>query len=282
MVKSTGEGRGGESNSARCATIGCRLCPGIATWAFSTLILGKHEIGFYVCRDCGSLQAQEPYWLAESYSTTHGSIDPGSARRTLDCFALVHAVARLFKCRTTLDFGGNTGLLCRLLRDRGHDAYTYDPHVTAMYAPQFIGTPSDSFDLVSAFEVIEHFSHPAKDLERIFGARPRVVIASTELYAGQNAEWWYLTPQEGQHVFFYTERAINLIAARYQYEVLIGKSFFLFSRNPLSSLQRLVLSRFLRPRILRIAGAISLMGRARGAEKDYIALTSGNRSGGGS
>jgi hypothetical protein len=249
----------------------CRLCGGAVTQAFRMLVLAKYEISCHSCRECGSLQTEQPYWLPEAYANP--SVDPGAARRTLDSYALVELVARIFQCHTMLDFGGNTGLLCRLLRDHEYAAYCFDRYLTATYARQFIGSPADRYDLVSAFEVMEHFEHPAEDLEQIFGARPRIVVASTELFCGQMADWWYLAPREGQHIFFYSEKAVRLIAARYCYNVLFGKSFLLFNREPFSAVQRTLIPWLLRPRALRLVGAVLLMQRGEGADKDFVAMT---------
>jgi hypothetical protein len=256
---------------------GCRLCGAQTAWAFDAVVLSKYEVSYHACTACGSLQTEPPYWLSEAYSDPSARIDPGSARRTLDCFVMVDIVARLFKCRTLLDFGGNTGFLCRLLRDRGYSAYSFDRHVTPTYVPQFIGSPADRYDLLSAFEVIEHFDQPVAEFDQIFGARPRIVLASTELYAGQKADWWYLARAEGQHVFFYSERAIRLIAGRYGYDVMVGRSFLLFSRDPLTAFQKAVL-RLLRSRVLQIVGGVTLMWRGDGAGRDFAALTSRGRS----
>ena len=251
----------------------CRLCHGATAFAYKTVVLAKHDVSYYCCQQCGSLQSERPYWLSETYGKATSSIDPGSARRVLDSYVLVDIVARLFGCHKLLDFGGNTGFLCRLLRDRGYDAYSFDRYVASIYAPHFVGSPSDRHDLVSAFEVMEHFACPAEDLDQIFQATPKIVLATTELFSGQSAEWWYLAPREGQHVFFYSEKAARFIATQYGYRLLIGRSFLLFSRVSITLLQRELIRRFLRPRILQVLGAILLMRRGQGAEKDYALLT---------
>jgi Methyltransferase domain len=256
---------------------GCRLCGAATARAFNVTVLSKYDVVYQTCTGCGSLQSEPPYWLPEAYSDPSTRIDPGSARRTLDCFVLVDIIARLFKCRTLLDFGGNTGFLCRLLRDRGYSAYSFDRYATPTYVPQFIGSPADRYDLLSAFEVIEHFDQPLIGLDQIFGAKPRIVLASTELYTDQGADWWYLAPAEGQHVFLYSERAIRLIAQRYGYHVVIGRCFILFSRDPLSGWQKAVLG-LLGSRVLQIVGGVSLMRRGEGSGRDFAALTSTSRS----
>ncbi len=250
----------------------CRLCGGNTGFAYRTVVLGKHEVAYHRCQQCGSLQTQQPYWLDEAYSSATSSIDPGAARRVLDSYVLVHLIARLFGCRKLLDFGGNTGFLCRLLRDHGYDAYCFDRYITPSYAAHFVGSPQQQHDLVTAFEVIEHFAFPHRDLEQLFAPRPRVVLATTELFTGQSADWWYLAPREGQHVFFYSPAAVRLIAARYGYSVSIGAGFILFSREPLSAVQRIAV-RILRPRVRRLLGTILLSTRGHGAESDMALLT---------
>jgi Methyltransferase domain len=236
------------------------------------VVLARHDVSYYRCGRCGSLQTQWPFWLPEAYGRADLSIDPGSARRVLDSYVLVDIVARLLGCRKLLDFGGNTAFLCRLLRDRGYDAYSFDRYIEPVYAPHFVGDPSSLYDLVSAFEVIEHFTSPSNDLEQIFGKRPRVVLATTELFSGQSSDWWYLAPREGQHVFFYSEQAARLIASRYGYELVVGRTFLLFSRVPLSLLKRFLVRQLLRPRMLQVLGAPLLMRRGTGAERDYAFL----------
>lgn len=253
--------------------VDCRLCRGGTIFAFEAMVLDRHQVSYYRCRQCGSLQSEPPYWLSESYGAAASSIDPGSARRVLDTFALVDIIAMLFGCRSLLDYGGNTGFLCRLLRDRGYDAYSYDRYVPPIYAPHFVGSPSERYDLVSAFEVIEHFAWPATDLDEIFLGSPQIVLATTELYSGQSADWWYLAPREGQHVFLYSDNAVRLVAARYGYHLLIAHGFLLFSRAPVPLARRQIISRLLTPRSLRLAGALLLMRRGRGAEEDFAKLT---------
>src|SRR4051812_33910108 len=105
--------------TARPAEIACRFCGGIAEFAFHQMLIGKYQVAFFLCGDCGSLESEYPHWLVEAYSDSVLSIDPGAAQRVLDCLGLTNAVMQLFHCRTTLDYGGGAGLLSRLLRDVG-------------------------------------------------------------------------------------------------------------------------------------------------------------------
>jgi hypothetical protein len=144
---------------------------------------------------------------------------------------------------TILDFGGGDGLLCRLLRDRGLDAYTNDEFSVPSYAQPFVGSLENNYDLVTAFEVFEHFPNPRKSLDHLFQCQPRFLLASTELYKGNDSDWWYLAPNTGQHVFFYSEAALRWIAVRHDYYYYAINRNHLLAKTRISRLQLSLLSR---------------------------------------
>jgi hypothetical protein len=213
-----------------------------------------------------------PYWLAEAYASEVDAIDTGAAQRVLHCFALAHTVMRVLGCRTALDFGGGSGLLCRLLRDVGHDAYWFDQYSSPGYATGFVGSPRQAYDLITAFEVIEHFPSPRGDFDAIFAAKPRAVLLVTELYAGQGKDWWYLAPEEGQHVFFYSRQALRFVGERYGYHLLLCRGFILYLREPPTKLRGWILQNLLRHRIIRWVKLRLLAGPCGGAQADYDIL----------
>jgi hypothetical protein len=59
----------------------CPLCKSERRHAFNAVLLKKHAVEYYYCKTCGSLQTQEPYWLAEAYSETIGDADTGLVTR---------------------------------------------------------------------------------------------------------------------------------------------------------------------------------------------------------
>jgi hypothetical protein len=241
--------------------------------AFHKTLLGKYKAGFYRCVKCNSLQSEQPYWLAEAYSPSVDAIDTGAAQRVLHCVALTHGVMRLLGCRTVLDFGGGSGLLCRLLRDVGHDAYWYDQYSSPGYATGFIGSPRNAYDLVTSFEVIEHFPNPRDDLDKLFSGRPKAVLLMTELYTGQGEEWSYLAPEEGQHIFFYSPDGLALVGAQYGYYLLLCRGFILFLREPPGGVARILLQKVLRPRIIGWIKLLLLAKPGHGAQTDYEILS---------
>jgi hypothetical protein len=237
---------------------------------FKLPVLGKYDVQYFRCEQCGSLQTERPYWLHESYSNGGlASLDTGAAARVLNSCALTVLISKLLKITgPTLDFGGGDGLLCRLLRDIGYEAYTIDKFSHPSYAQGFSAELGVSFELITAFEVFEHFSEPALEIAKVFASRPRFLLISTELYAGQSPNWWYFAPELGQHVFLYSTDAIRSIAHKMQYWITIERGFILFARVPLTWFQRLAL-RLIRHRTLQLMQCVIPLLRHHGAAHDF-------------
>lgn len=239
----------------------CRLCGGALVDRFDGRVLGRHAVRYFECTSCASLQTQSPNWLDEAYAEGNLSIlDTGAAQRNLDNLGAVLALSRLLKLKRVVDHGGGDGLLTRLLRDRQIDAHVYDRHATARYAAGFDHPSFDRADIVLAFEVLEHFPNPAKDLRALFDPRPPVLLVSTDTWEGQGADWWYLAPDTGQHVFFYSRKALTQMAAREGYRLARTGGYWLFLRQGAfprwrEALARRVLSRGFRG--LRNAWAVT-------------------------
>jgi hypothetical protein len=231
----------------------CRLCGANSVAKFRLTVLDRFEVQYFECANCGSLQTEEPYWLTEAYGQSNlGYSDAGAAQRVLINCSFVALFTRLMRLHTALDFGGGDGLLCRLLRDRGLDAYTIDTVSLPSYAQPFVGSLEKNYDLVTAFEVFEHFPNPRELIEQLFRCRPRFLLASTELYAGNGPDWWYLAPNSGQHVFFYSGAALKWIAARHCYYYYAINGRHVFAKAPVPRLRLSVLSRFTGNRFFKL------------------------------
>ncbi len=247
----------------------CRGCGGATLVAFETLILGHHHVKFLCCQDCESLQSEPPHWLGESYTSAIAATDTGAMVRNLVCHAAVYAVAAVWRIRgKLLDCGGGAGVLCRLLRDSGFDAYLSDRYADPVFARAFTVSidecPTGSFSLISAVEVLEHYEEPAREIGRLFALAPSVVVATTLPYAGEGAEWWYLAKQTGQHVFFYSRKCLRLLARRHRYHYFGAGTFHVFAASRIGWAQRVLLRLLLSDiglGVVRIWLAASLRGR---------------------
>jgi 2-polyprenyl-3-methyl-5-hydroxy-6-metoxy-1,4-benzoquinol methylase len=231
----------------------CRLCGGTSAEKFHLHGLKGIDITYFECVNCGSLQTQEPTWLREAYAHSNLSdLDTGAAQRVVGNHAFVLVAAKIFRLQTILDFGGGDGLLCRLLRDRGLDARTIDDHATPTYARLFEGSLTRNYDLITAFEVFEHLPHPSVSLKDLFQSKPRFIIASTEIYSGQDATWWYLAPHQGQHVFFYSRDALRSLASHHRYSYYEINGRHVFAKEPLTRPRLWAISHFTSGRLFQI------------------------------
>lgn len=254
----------------------CRLCGGPTAWQFSRLVLNRHDVGFFKCTTCHSLQTQQPYWLDEAYEHNLAALDTGAAQRNLTNLGAAVMTATTLRLRNILDFGGGDGLLCRLLRDYGFNCFLSDKYATATYAQAFTAPDFQRPDLVLAFEVFEHFANPAEDLEAVFALKPTALLATTELFRDQGATWWYLTPETGQHVFFYSPKAARVVAERYGYRVFVSGSYLVFiAKERSASLRELFLRAGLNRFGVRLLRTLLVAGPAPGREKDFEKLRLG-------
>jgi hypothetical protein len=256
----------------------CRLCGGELDRAFSLQVLDKYDVDYLRCASCNSLQTEPPYWMQEAYKSNLSILDTGAAQRNLSNLAATYSVSRLLHLSDVVDFGGGDGLLCRLLRDYGVNCFVGDKYASATYARAFITPNFSRPGILLAFEVLEHFEHPYDDLKALFKSNPHAILASTEIYSGQGPDWWYFAPQTGQHLFFYSEKALQMIAKSYNYTLLMCSGRFLFLHPGLAGGAKRYFIRFLlQKHVLRLTSAAMRLLPTSGVSNDYNALRSSRK-----
>jgi hypothetical protein len=229
-------------SNANDSKVHCRLCGGSLAYRFNKTVLQKYDVKYYECTQCQSLQTEEAYWLEEAYGHNLSSLDTGAVQRNINNFAFCYTFSKLFEVKTAVDFGASDGLLCRFLRDHSVDCYAYDRYAKPTYAQDFASPPKENVDLLTAFEVLEHLPNPAKDLDEIFSFKPKYFLCSTALYVNHPSDWWYLANEGGQHIFFYSVAAINLIANKYGYGVTQIGGMLLFYRPETPDVQNKIIA----------------------------------------
>lgn len=221
----------------------CRLCGGLARAKWSAIVLGKHDVSYYECANCGSLQTDEPHWLEEAYAVRGAGLDTGAVQRSIGLALSVHAILDLVgfdKNQAGLDFGAGVGLYARMMRDFGYNYWASDAYNSLYFIDRFVGD-RPRWSLISAFEVAEHLPHPKQTWAELFAKRPDYLFFSTDVYSGQDQSWHYLAFDEGQHVFFYSLKALQQLADSHGYYFTdLGRvKIFSRSRSPLPTLAQI-------------------------------------------
>lgn len=212
----------------------CRLCNGPTKPLFEKLQLQKYEVKYFECLHCQSAQTERPYWIEEAYKDLSFALDTGMVARTLACASLTLALAleiNLSQKEFVADFGGGTGLCTRILRDHGLQGLWMDKYATNIFAKGF-EAGNEKIKILTAFEVLEHLTEPSLELKALFDLSCDYLLVTTKLYQGQDSSWWYFL-EDGQHVQFYSEKALGKIAqeAGYYYYTA-GSTYHLFSKIP--------------------------------------------------
>jgi hypothetical protein len=237
--------------------VSCPACRA-DTHPHDLLKIRSEAAAIHRCARCGLLFFPEPRWLEAAYTEPISDIDVGLATRCVNAARIVEAVVRAERLGSSrhLDFGGGYGLLTRLARDRGIDMLHHDPLAYNLFAQGFEGTLEGNYGLVSLIEVLEHLTDPAEQIQAI-ARRCELILVSTFLIPRGMHDlrgWWYLLPELGQHVTFYTENALGEIARRAGLMLTSNReSLHLFHRHPLRPLTRLIIRD---PRVSPMVGSL--------------------------
>ncbi|MBC7682350.1 MAG: class I SAM-dependent methyltransferase [Ferruginibacter sp.] len=197
----------------------CLICHQSSLFIFKNELLGKYEVSYFRCGHCGCLQTEKPYWLDEAYEAAITSLDVGMVGRNI---SLAQEAARIigqaFDARSRfLDYAGGYGLFVRMMRDKGFDFYRSDRYCTNIFARHLDLKdlePDPVFELVTAFEVLEHLVDPIAEVEKILGFSDSLLFSTllVPAHLKQIKNWWYLTPETGQHIVFFTVRTLEILA----------------------------------------------------------------------
>jgi len=212
----------------------CRLCGAVLTPVFRKLLLQQHDVQYYQCICCQSMQTEKPYWLNQAYAPSNERFDSGQVTRSLLNAAFLNWLMRVVELPNArlLDYGCGSGLLVRLLRDSGLDAWGLDSHSNPRLSLGFQVDKPAGFDIINLCEVIEHFDQPREALDEIFEVNPSCVVIQTGIMGEPDASWYYLADFHGQHIFFLTQATINWIASHYKRYICIISGYLVFATEP--------------------------------------------------
>ncbi len=198
----------------------CKVCDQVSESIGTARVLNKYDIDYFVCKSCGFIQTEKPYWLDEAYGSAINLSDTGIISRNLWLSRVITSIIVFFFDRKAkfLDYAGGYGIFTRMMRDIGFDYYWDDAMCANLTARGFECAEGTKFEMITAFEVFEHLVDPVSEVEKML-AHGESICFSTELYHKDQRpgfeEWWYFGLEHGQHVALYTYESLQVLAAKF-------------------------------------------------------------------
>ena len=224
----------------------CKVCGKEAEVKFTTKVLHKYDAEYYFCGNCKFLFAGNPFWLEESYRRPINLADTGLLSRNLYFARLVSVLIYFFfdKKKKFLDYAGGYGVFTRLMRDNGFDYYWNDPYCTNLLAAGFEYEikPGDKIELLTAFELFEHFTDPLETNKLLEISRN--IVFSTLLLPEQIPEpdkWWYYGFDHGQHISFYSKETLQFIARKNNLNFYSALGLHIFTEKRINRIKLYIL-----------------------------------------
>lgn len=156
-----------------------------------------------------------------------------------------------------------------MMRDKGYDFEWYDDYCENLFA-QHHEMSKQHYDVITAFELLEHLSDPMSVIEKLFSMGDTVII-STEIIPENRPkvkDWWYYGVEHGQHISFYTPKSMMFIANKFGMKYSYLSGLHVFSR--VIKIMHPLLMKF-----VRIPYSEYLIGKSRPSllPRDYESLT---------
>ena len=205
-----------------------------------SLALKDAPIDYFQCGTCGHAFApwlieQSQEWLIRHiynadyhhYDADYLDEDKGRVKEQTNALVFGYHFAR--KAIRHLDYGSGDGRLTKKLKTSGFDSTAYDPfsHPVA---------PEGRFNLITAFEVIEHAPDPHAFLSALdaFTDQPCLIrigtVPNDDEYIG---DWWYANPRVG-HLNLFSRKSMSELARQHRFSLAVVNDcdFFLWRNLP--------------------------------------------------
>ncbi|NLK46698.1 MAG: class I SAM-dependent methyltransferase, partial [Treponema sp.] len=212
----------------------CKICNSENVLFDSAKILNKYEIQYYKCPNCGFIQTEEPYWLDEAYSSAITSSDIGLINRNIEFSQKLNTLLKIAfpNKQSFLDYGGGYGIFVRLMRDNGYDFEWYDEYCENLFAKGHEKT-KQHYDILTTFEMFEHIANPMELIEKLVSLSDSIIFSTVLLPENtpKVKDWWYFCTDYGQHISFYTKKALEFIAKKYSLNYFFCLGFHIFTKE---------------------------------------------------
>jgi len=217
----------------------CKICSSVSPYFAQATILNRYTVDYFKCSVCGFVQTEKPYWLDQAYADPIAISDVGLVARNFKFSQITQEL--IIPCFNSkgkfLDYGCGYGLFVRLMRDLGFNFYGYDQYCQNIFYQGFEGNQQENYDLVTAFEVFEHFVDPLEEIEKLLNFSQNLLF-STQLLPVDHPkpdQWWYYALHEGQHISIYTYQSLLKIAEKFKLNLYSdGSSLHLLTQTKIS------------------------------------------------
>lgn len=210
----------------------CRLCSNNTSDFYQAE--KPFKANYYQCRICDLVEMDESSFLASEEEKKHYGLhendkkDPGYLNFLNQC--LEPTLEYIEKGMRGLDFGcGPFPMLVKIMEEKGFGMDYFDPY----FFPD-TNKLQESYDFVTATEVVEHFNNPHSSWKKLVGrVRPGGVLSvmTSIRYPETDFHLWHYRRDE-THVCFYSPKTFDWIAKEYGLSILkIKKNVYIFRKN---------------------------------------------------
>jgi hypothetical protein len=188
------------------------------------LPLSGIPIYYYKCSSCGFVftsqfdKCTEDEFRKYIYNDDYLAIDPDYLyqRPKNNADAVAKVFVRQKNDLRILDYGGGNGLFEKNLKNNGFSQVeSYDP-----FCRKYSNRPKGRFNLVLAFEVVEHLPNPCymfKDMLSLLDTDNGLIMFSTLVQPSDidklKTIWWYISPRNG-HISIYSNNSLEVVFSR--------------------------------------------------------------------
>lgn len=218
--------------------IHCRWCGGLAQKVFTSNSADLPR-SFYECSECACLQTTH----RASFAGETDEIPPNSAFEAFNRFVIAKNTLGILNegdPHPVLVSDDAFGLLTRLLRNTGVDAYAVDSNGAKSFAgnhfwhsaEEAMSRLGDRSPILVAFDpAADVDSSPRAYFDAAFSHRPLALLFSAELYQGQTESWEAAADLPRRRTFFLSAQAMGMLAQDSGYQWLQQDNLHLFIRH---------------------------------------------------